>query len=671
MKTILSALIICLLIPRIANAQDWKLTGNTGTNPAINFIGTKDAAALTFKVNNQRSGLIDYTKSKANTIFGYQAARSTASAGNSVFGYQALFKNTAGYSNVAIGREALRNNITGHNLVAIGDSALYNQAADNFRIFANTAVGSKALFTNSYGFENTAIGHKALFSNDGSGNTAIGASALQNNTSGGSNTAIGKYSLSSNTSGLGNTATGSYSLYNNTIGYNNVAYGSSALIHNVGGSNNTANGVSVLYENISGSNNTGIGYWSLVYNTTGYSNTAIGAKALFNNKTGHNQVAIGDSSLFNYAGTSGYNTAIGSKTLYNNTGTYNTANGYQALYNNTTGFYNTGNGFSALWANTTGIFNTAFGSTALANNTGSYNTAVGSSSDVNPGYKNSTALGFGAVATGSNQVMLGNSSVSSVRTYGSIIWSSDGRFKKNIKENVPGLAFIQQLRPVTYNYDIHRLNAHSGNTNNRLTGDEKTGATDKMLEDGINKKEQIIYTGFIAQEVEKTANKMGYDFSGIYKPADDKDSYGLDYAEFVVPLVKAVQELSKSNNDKDEMINDLKTRLEKIEALLNPQSSTINSKIQKTNIAAASLEQNVPNPFTGATMVNYTLPSIYSSAKIIIYDKAGKALKQLNISGSGKGSLKIDASLLSNSAYHYSLYVDGKLIDSKQMEHLR
>ena len=36
--------------------------------------------------------------------------------------------------------------------------------------------------------------------------------------------------------------------------------------------------------------------------------------------------------------------------------------------------------------------------------------------------------------------------------------------------------------------------------------------------------------------------RFGYDFSGVDKPKNDKDFYGLRYAEFTVPLVKAVQE---------------------------------------------------------------------------------------------------------------------------------
>jgi hypothetical protein len=65
-------------------------------------------------------------------------------------------------------------------------------------------------------------------------------------------------------------------------------------------------------------------------------------------------------------------------------------------------------------------------------------------------------------------------------------------------------------------------------------------------------KASVVYTGFIAQEVEQAALSVGFDFSGIDKSGVENGGlYSLRYAEFVVPLVKAVQE-------QQAMINDLK-----------------------------------------------------------------------------------------------------------------
>jgi len=54
--------------------------------------------------------------------------------------------------------------------------------------------------------------------------------------------------------------------------------------------------------------------------------------------------------------------------------------------------------------------------------------------------------------------------------------------------------------------------------------------------------EKIRFSGFIAQEVEQAALKSGYNFSGVQTPVNNNTLYTLRYAEFVVPLVKGMQE---------------------------------------------------------------------------------------------------------------------------------
>jgi len=54
--------------------------------------------------------------------------------------------------------------------------------------------------------------------------------------------------------------------------------------------------------------------------------------------------------------------------------------------------------------------------------------------------------------------------------------------------------------------------------------------------------ESIRQSGFVAQEVEQAAKSAGYDFNGFIAPKNNKQTYSLSYSQFVVPLVKAVQE---------------------------------------------------------------------------------------------------------------------------------
>lgn len=476
---------------------------------------------------------------------------------------------------------------------------------------------------------------------------------------------------------------------NGNKGNYNSALGYATLLRNTTGVNNTALGYRSLNYNSIGSNNTGIGYQSLYSNTTGKSNVANGSNSLYRNTFGSYNVANGQLSLYFNDGGLG-NTANGYQTLYKNTsGSYNTASGYLSLYSNITGFYNVANGNKALYSNATGFSNTAMGDMALYSHTvGSYNTAVGrnagylqssnnrctyigSSADATiiSGLINATAIGYAAKVTASNQVRIGNTSVTSIG--GQVSWStlSDKRFKKDLKENVPGLDFINKLKPLTYHIDVTGiLNSLKGKKINIEAGaDNETPGDNSIFE-----KEKSVYTGFAAQDVEKAAKEIGYDFSGVDAPKNESDYYGLRYAEFVVPLVKAVQELSTKNDDliaketaQEKHIHDLEQRIEKLETLMKllPQTND-----QKTRILSYSyLEQNVPNPFNSITTISYTLPDKYALAKITITDKSGRSIKEVNISGNGKGSLKIDAATLSSGAYYYSLYVNGKIIDTKQM----
>jgi hypothetical protein len=113
-------------------------------------------------------------------------------------------------------------------------------------------------------------------------------------------------------------------------------------------------------------------------------------------------------------------------------------------------------------------------------------------------------------------------------------------------DEVKGLEFITALEPVTYNYDIDAQAAWK---------EENYGEADTAQWEGKYDIEQIRFSGFLAQDVEALANEIGYDFSGVDAPKNDKDVYGLRYAEFVVPLVKAVQE-------QQEMIEELKEEVE-------------------------------------------------------------------------------------------------------------
>jgi len=64
-------------------------------------------------------------------------------------------------------------------------------------------------------------------------------------------------------------------------------------------------------------------------------------------------------------------------------------------------------------------------------------------------------------------------------------------------------------------------------------------------------------TGFIAQDVERVAQELNFIFSGVDKPQSKDGLYGLRYAEFVVPLVKAMQEQQMQIEDLKKQVAEL------------------------------------------------------------------------------------------------------------------
>ena len=470
----------------------------------------------------------------------------------------------------------------------------------------NTFLGQNAGANNTLSFHNTGVGSQSLFSNtSGTQNTAAGLQSLYSNTTASENTAIGSQALFSNTTGAQNTAMGGQAMYDNNTGSQNTATGMQALYRNTSGIGNVATGHKALFDNTTGAYNCALGVDALLSNTTGSSNVAIGKGALASNTTRSYLVAVGDSALYwNGSGATIStqaieNTAVGFKAAFSNTtGSYNTAIGFHAMLANTTGTQNTAFGCKALVAGTTGSSNTAVGRNSLSNTTtGSSNTGVGASSLVSnttgnfntalgnlayftlPNLSNTTCLGYssGGISNVSNRIEIGNSSVSWIG--GQVNWGtySDARIKTQVQENVPGLAFINKLRPVTYHLDIHKQND--------LCFREK-----KEIEawDSMYDIEQTQMTGFIAQEVEAAAKAVGYNFSGVEQAADDVGMYSVRYSEFVVPLVKAVQErqaIIETGNTRIETLEGLSRSLEAENAALQAQLEKITAALAGAGIA--------------------------------------------------------------------------------------
>lgn len=380
-----------------------------------------------------------------------------------------------------------------------------------------------------------------------SNNSRVGYAGLSTNTSWGLGT------LPSTSTGTANTGLGRGVLVSNTTGSNNLGVGAFSLLSNTTGTYNSAIGSETLESNTTGSSNIAIGWRTMFGNMTGNGNVAVGTRALYNNLDRHNIVAIGDSALFHNSIGAGpispfeglypamFNTGVGSKVLFNNRAGYsNSGFGQAAMYNNNGGSGNTAMGNTALYANISGVNNTAVGNNA------------GNQSSTNP--SNFMALGYlaGYVGSNSNEIEVGNQSVSWIGGQTGWFNYSDGRVKERVQENVAGLDFINRLRPVTYHFDVHK-------EYEMVHGSKDVGEWEGKYD--LEKRQM---TGFIAQEVEAAAKASGYDFSGVRAPEGTTKLYSLSYGEFVVPLVKAVQEQQILIEAQQRAIDELREELRRM-----------------------------------------------------------------------------------------------------------
>ena len=528
-------------------------TGNNITTGVGNTIyGDSSGVNLSSGSFNSMMGYqagYSLTTGDSSVMMGYQAGYNTTTGSENIFmGYQAGYNNTTGYNNIFLGSEGGKNNTTGYNNIAIGRKAGIELSTGYNNIFIGRTYstgshitghdnifiandGPYALTTGSY---NVVVGQDGNLGvagsdiNDGTYNTIYGAGAGQDLGSGTWNTFIG-YDAGNHTE---------YGDYNTFVGFEagwdnnrtNATNNANSNTH-IGSANGTNdNNREGLYQTLIGAE-----IFALSYNDNDIV-TVVG----FNTYTNDNATLLG--SEISVGGSRGV--AIGNWVGVDNSDGIGIGYKTQIEGNRSIGI---GHKTDVTEANSIGI-----GYQAKVSD--SYSIAIGNSNDVSGQYSvalgnniniertNSIVIGYGTKISGNHEAAFGNTSTTTIGGTGDFTALSDGRFKTNIQENIVGLDFIRQLRPVTYEL--------------RVTGYEFPVQLATR-----NSQPATRQTGFIAQEVEQASNNLNFSFSGIdYRK--NQDLYGLRYAEFVVPLVKAVQELQPKRDEQQTILEQQQAQLQ-------------------------------------------------------------------------------------------------------------
>ena len=134
------------------------------------------------------------------------------------------------------------------------------------------------------------------------------------------------------------------------------------------------------------------------------------------------------------------------------------------------------------------------------------------------------------------------------------IQTSDRRNKRDILDTSLGLSFIKSLRPVEYKFknktvledDVELL----------YTDDDDTPVYGNVQVETVYEHNRP-HQGLIAQEVLEVMKNQGIeDFAGFI--IDENGTYGLRYAEFIAPMIKAIQEQQEIIEAMQQQINELK-----------------------------------------------------------------------------------------------------------------
>ena len=435
--------------------------------------------------------------------------------------------------NVGLGVDVFAALTTGDSNIAIG----FSSANDLTTGSNNVSIGAYALDVATTESGQTAVGYQALTANDtNGGNTAVGYQAGSGITSGASNICIGYQAYDKGTTGYDTIAIGNNCLDNGSAytGYYNTFVGNGAARLITSAINNTALGKSALAAETTGSTNTAVGYAALTAQDTGFSNTAVGSSAGTAVTTGDENCFLGDS-----AG------------LQNTSGSRNVAIGYRGFRGNSSGSDCIIIGSDASYTNCTGSKNIAIGNNAGYNWTTAYNNTVIGYNARTDEYNSygAVTIGYNGVGYASEHVTFVNGSNKTYVSIGSTSWggTSDQRLKENVQTSTAGLSFINDLRPVTFDWKKKK------DIDNSLEGYEED-SDDRYIKNNPTNRH-----GFVAQEVKTALDNHSEVLSGNEIWSEAKDgTQGISEVALIPMLVKALQEA-------DDKIDALTTRIETLE----------------------------------------------------------------------------------------------------------
>ncbi|WP_299212152.1 T9SS type A sorting domain-containing protein [uncultured Aquimarina sp.] len=201
------------------------------------------------------------------------------------------------------------------------------------------------------------------------------------------------------------------------------------------------------------------------------------------------------------------------------------------------------------------------------------------------------------------------------------------------------------------NTDAQTLTLSNGN----LTISGGNSIDISSLQDGTGTDSQTLD---LINDTLSISNGNSVDFS----PYINTDGQDLTSASLVdTNLTIEIENGASVTVDPSPLLTNLSDRLAALEQTLGVPENNLGKA------EAAILYQNIPNPFNGTSSIKYYVPNHVSSAAIVFSNTSGQVMSNVAIENVGDGELNINSDGLSAGTYFYTLYVEGRKIETKKM----
>lgn len=226
------------------------------------------------------------------------------------------------------------------------------------------------------------------------------------------------------------------------------------------------------------------------------------------------------------------------------------------------------------------------------------------------------------------------------------VWApSDKNLKRKIEPIKDAMSIVERLNGFTYEY-----------------------RTDERPELNLTQGRQY---GFLTQEVKEVMPEAVGTPPGMDgQPAD----YQVMNYDMIIPVLTEaikiqqdeIQLQDETIQKQEDKISGLEERLERLEGLLLKQANDRVDEATNIKVEGISLKQNRPNPTTGITTIEYSVPTTLNNAQLAIYDINGRLVNSMGIAA-GNNSLDIDTNAMSAGVYFYAIEANGQSLARQKM----